>query len=390
MRKILAIVLATALLLCSCGPRSYISISPHLDIAQGSGEGGDRTASTYAELKSAILRLVEQGEEVGTISLVGYEGAAEQDVRTACSEVTNSEPLGAYGVEYMSYTCVQVLANYEATISITYSRSEEEMASVQVAGGLNEFKQLLAAALDEFAPGLAVELAYYSPQDYDVAAMVDEALRADPLGSVVVPSVEVALYPSSGLHRILEVNFDYNADTPVLNGRRLALEASAQNIASSLDGAADAEQAIRQLVSALTASSEFLPEREDDLVGEVSRDSTFTAYGALVDGAAASEGYALAFAAICELAGIDQRIVDGRWNGISHHWNLVELEGSWYHVDAALCDYYQNDGFLLTTDEQVSSELKWPAQGLPETATEPLGAEAEPIAAPSAEPIAEE
>ena len=103
------------------------------------------------------------------------------------------------------------------------------------------------------------------------------------------------------------------------------------------------------------------------------------AYGALVDGAAASEGYALALSALCGELGIETRRVNGRWNGAEHSWNLVELDGKWYHVDASLCDRYANESYLFRTDEEVAGELKWSPQGLPQTAEEPYSWENEPV-----------
>ena len=389
MRRAVLFMLVIAILLAGCGPRSYVSISPHLDIGTAGTDSDAMTASNYAELRSAIVRLVEQRIEEGTVSLVGYSGLAEQDVRTACSEVTNDEPLGAYGVEYMSYSCVKVLANYEAAISITYSRTQEEFDAVHRIGGASEFRTLLDDTLTSFGDSLAVELAYYSAADYDVAAAIDECLRADPLSAVTVPECEVNLYPSSGLRRIVEVKLNYPVSVEMLASRRAELVAEAAGVAAGIDPAADAEGIVRAVADELTERTSFLADREDDLSGEVSRDSTFTAYGALVGRAATSEGYALAVSGICTMLGIDSRIVEGRWNGIRHHWNLVELESGWYHVDVSLCDYYDNDDFMLKTDAEIGSELIWSAQGLPATAEVPLGMEAEPvpIEAPSPEPV---
>ncbi len=57
-----------------------------------------------------------------------------------------------------------------------------------------------------------------------------------------------------------------------------------------------------------------------------------TAYGALVDKKALCEGYAKAFSYLCNLAGIENMIVTGNTN-TAHMWNMVKLDGNWYHVD---------------------------------------------------------
>lgn len=55
-------------------------------------------------------------------------------------------------------------------------------------------------------------------------------------------------------------------------------------------------------------------------------------YGALVDGKALCEGYAKAFSYLCGRAGIENVIVTGNTT-TDHMWNMVKLDGNWYHVD---------------------------------------------------------
>lgn len=57
-----------------------------------------------------------------------------------------------------------------------------------------------------------------------------------------------------------------------------------------------------------------------------------TIYGALVDKKALCEGYAKAFSYLCGRSGIENIIVTGT-AGEAHMWNMVKLEGNWYHVD---------------------------------------------------------
>ena len=385
MRKLLALMIAAMLLLSSCGTHSYVDINPHLSAGSASvGPEEVLTASNYAELRSAILRLVEEGMEEGAINLMGYEGYAESDLRTACSEVTKSEPLGVYGVEYMSYTPpVRVLTNYETSVSITYSKTPEQLEAVKKVSGAWDFREELYALMDSLGTELVVDTAYFVAENYDADSLIERYMNENPAFSVENPSVEVNMYPTSGLHRIIEVKLEYKSSEEELERRRSALAEAIGAMTADIDRdvLGDAET-VRELVRALGEWSEFLPEREDDLTGSVARDDTFTAYGALAEGSAASEGYALALKALCSEVGLDARIVNGRWNGISHRWNLVEVEGSWYHVDAALCDYYGDDSYLLKTDEEIGDTLKWNPQGLPERATEPLSGDELPVIDP--------
>lgn len=62
------------------------------------------------------------------------------------------------------------------------------------------------------------------------------------------------------------------------------------------------------------------------------------AYGALVEGKAVCEGYAISFQRLMEAMGIPCYIASGKVQGEGHAWNLVQLNGQWYHLDATWDD----------------------------------------------------
>ncbi len=62
----------------------------------------------------------------------------------------------------------------------------------------------------------------------------------------------------------------------------------------------------------------------------------FTAYGALVDGQAVCQGYALAYKYLLKQAGINAYMVTS--SAMNHAWNLVELNGNYYQVDVTWDD----------------------------------------------------
>ncbi len=85
-----------------------------------------------------------------------------------------------------------------------------------------------------------------------------------------------------------------------------------------------------------------------------------TAYGSLVKGTSVCDGYALALSYILAGEGINSMMIAG-YAGGGHAWNIVELEGDWYEVDAtwddqddAEFDYLTHNYYNLTT-EQIES-----------------------------------
>ncbi len=62
----------------------------------------------------------------------------------------------------------------------------------------------------------------------------------------------------------------------------------------------------------------------------------FNAYGAMVKGTAVCQGYALAYKYLLEKAGIASYMVTS--DTMDHAWNMVKLDGKYYHVDVTFDD----------------------------------------------------
>ncbi len=71
---------------------------------------------------------------------------------------------------------------------------------------------------------------------------------------------------------------------------------------------------------------------------------SFTAYGALCKKMAVCEGYAKSFQLLCYSVGINCAQVYGTADGGPHMWNLVEIDGKWYHTDTTWDDPIGGDG----------------------------------------------
>lgn len=91
----------------------------------------------------------------------------------------------------------------------------------------------------------------------------------------------------------------------------------------------------------------------------------YRAYGALVNGDAVCNGYAEALQLLFMCAGIDSEFVIGTANGIDHAWNLVKLDGKWYHLDATWNDPIPDLGedlvhpYFNVSDEVIEESHIW-------------------------------
>lgn len=97
----------------------------------------------------------------------------------------------------------------------------------------------------------------------------------------------------------------------------------------------------------------------------------YRAYGALVNGDAVCNGYAEALQLLFMCAGVESRFVIGTADGVDHAWNLVCLDGLWYHLDATWDDPVPDKGetaihsFFNVTDAIMEKSHTWEIKDYP-------------------------
>ena len=69
-----------------------------------------------------------------------------------------------------------------------------------------------------------------------------------------------------------------------------------------------------------------------------------SAYGHLVLGNTICSGYAKAFKLVCDLAGIECWVVDGKTKEL-HEWNIVCSDEYWYYADVTYADTSSGNKF---------------------------------------------
>lgn len=91
-----------------------------------------------------------------------------------------------------------------------------------------------------------------------------------------------------------------------------------------------------------------------------------TAYSALTTGKAICQAYAMSANKMFNLLGIENEIIIGELDGVAHGWNLVKLNGKWYHLDITNNDALRKNEFFLTNDDILkASGFTWDAAKYP-------------------------
>ena len=117
------------------------------------------------------------------------------------------------------------------------------------------------------------------------------------------------------------------------------------------------------LVAHCEYSEETRQEPESDI---------YRAYGALVNEDAVCNGYAEAMQLLLMCVDVNTQFVIGTADGIDHAWNLVELDGNWYHLDTTWDDPLPDQGeyvlhpYFNVTDDIMKKNHEWVEEDYPE------------------------
>ena len=312
-------------------------------------------------LKTAITGMISRHEVRGDFRMSNYKGNPSEDLAAACYEIKSSNPLGVYAVETLSYETNYVVSYYTATVYITYKRSAEEIGSVQYVGRREELDRVICETVDSFAPEFVFRI--YSPDvdnDY-IRELVKRHCYDDPVSVIREPVVTVDAYPADGANRIYDVRLDFDLPLLLIPSMTRELDDGIRDAAAQLTET-ESDQAALAL-----AGAEYLSAL---CAGDVEIPGTYrdTAYGAFVEHDADSKGFALAFRALCAAMDVECIVVEGSVGGKGgepHFWNIIGLDGAYYHADvSAFADGDPAAAFLLNDDALWGTYL-WDTETYP-------------------------
>ncbi len=324
MRKMMCAVMA-ALMLLSTGcssmlNRDYSSVTVHSATPTAEGDANTMRVQNYQELVNALIYLINQGEESGSIRYSGEEADFKKLMDEACLEVKQEDPLGAYAVDYIKYSVISIVGSYEADVQITYRRTREQVASIVDATGAAAIRSELSRALSSFDTEVVLRISYFEEDEAYIQQLVRQAYLSNPATALDFPDAQVAMYPESGQQRIVEVTLTYHQSLQTLESWRNSLSREAERICQPLT-----ELTIKEKLDGITGTLQSL--------GAYSAQGGSTAYDALLGGGGDSQGVALAFSLLCRQVGVTCSVVDGQKNGQSHFWNVVQTASGYRHVD---------------------------------------------------------
>ncbi|MCI8465139.1 MAG: hypothetical protein HFI63_04680 [Lachnospiraceae bacterium] len=168
----------------------------------------------------------------------------------------------------------------------------------------------------------------------EVKVMVTNVINHSPELFYVGNSYSVR-YNTSGT--VFDVTWNYlESDKTKVREMKGAMERRRAEILSRVESGMTDVEKLMVIHDALVMNTTYSMKTTWQPAGTSGGGGCYTAYCVLVEGLGVCHGYALAFSYLASEVGIDTRFVAG--SRINHAWNLVLVDGNWYHLDCTWDD----------------------------------------------------
>ena len=366
MKRIASLCLAACLLLSGCASLfdgDYVSTTPHQE--QGGLTGNVSTQiRNYEDLVATLIAMTERGSKNGVIFVSNYDPElVGPDMERAVEKALVRSPIAAYAVEKITWELGTNSGQRAVAVSITYYHERSEILAIRKVKNAEEATQLLYKELNDSSAGVVMYIEDYEKVDY--VQLVEKYAFDNPQAVMETPEVVAGVYPQTGSSRVVEVKFTYQNSRETL--RRLKSQVLPLYASSMHSVTQNAEDKVK-----FTQLYSYLMDRG---FGEYTIETSNTpAYSLLWHGAGDSKAFATLYAAVCRLAQLECQVIIGTHQGEPWYWNLVKIDGSYYHLD--LLQSHESGVFSLMLDEQMSGYV-WNYSDYPATPQEQGGQPAE-------------
>lgn len=342
--RICAAVLAACmcLLLSGCDfwmDGHYSNVKPHLE---ENVEGSNRISQvgSYKELLQKMVELVESGRQSTMIYLSGgTQQLLETYMQMACQYVTQFNAIGAYSVDEITYEVGTSGAKPAVAVVITYLHDRSEILRMDKVNTMDQAEELITAALDNCDADVVLRVSYYELLDFQ--QFVKDYVDNNPQSCMEMPQVKVGVYPDMGDERVIQLSFTYQTSRDSLR----SMQSAVKQIFSSAKLYVGEDTAAWEKCSQLYS---FLMERYEYKV----ETSITPPYSLLHHGVGDSKAFATVYAAMCRQAGLTCQVVSGTKAGEPWYWNVLLIDGVYYHVDLLRCS--SENGFFVKTENEMS------------------------------------
>ena len=341
MKKMAAILLVLSVFLGGCSywmNGSYSSVKPHEEPFDQQNRP-TMQVSSYEEVITALATLVESGAESGLISLqYDTEETAKADMDKAIREIRQNNPFAVYAVEDIGYAFGASGSRKAVLLQITYLPNRVRPEKIQRVQTIEQVRKIVSQHLIA-CDGSAV-LYFDNPEQVDYAKMVADYAVSNPQQVMETPTVTVNYYPEQGQQQMVELVFTYQTSSAQLRTLREKVVPVFSSAFQYVAGEWTEMEKMQRLYA-------FLMDRYEYTITS----SITPAYSLLLHGEGDEKAFAMVYAAMCNQAKLDCRVVIGTKDGAAWTWNAVKVDGEYYYLDLLLDN--GGEGFRLYTREEM-------------------------------------
>lgn len=346
MKRLTALFLAACLLLSGCSiwmDGSYVSITPHMEQRNEQSQNVD-WISNVDQLHEAVRTMVNYGRANDLFYIRNYgEKSVSVDMRQVEYWIKNTDPIGAYAVESITYELGVNGEQSTLSVNIDYRHSRTEILRIQKVSGLENTQKAIHSALNKLSTELVLYIENY--QDADFAQIVEDYAQKEPDVVMEIPAVSVTVYPNQGEERVAEIKFTYQTNRDNLR----TMQSQVKRVFESAQLYINSDETTHEKYTHLYS---FLMERF-----EYKFDTSITpAYSLLRYGVGDAKAFAVVFAAMCRQIGLECLTVSGTRDGAPWSWNIVREDDAYYHVDLLRCE---EDGEFREYPDALMSGYVW-------------------------------
>lgn len=209
-----------------------------------------------------------------------------------------------------------------------------------------DFYKVVRYGLSNFEDSLTLDIRNYSGSYKDDFKDVYNRARASAEDFTRVKNYSSGLkYSANSMRMTLTFEYKYSKDEfkKRVENVRVALNKARHVVANQITSSLGDFEKELVLHDYIVNNTRYDIENEKK---DTIPDSSFEEYGALVLGVAVCEGYSRAMKLMCDLSGIECIIATGSsiTRGIGHAWNIVKIDGEYYHLDLTYDDPVTEDG----------------------------------------------
>lgn len=353
-RTVICIGIVFAFLLSGCSwmGGSYVSVTPHHEKLSGV-QSDSLSAANYSELRSHLAELTESGAESAIIYVPEYDREeVEQGMENAVRYITQILPVGAYAIDKVDYEIGTGAGQPAISVNISYLHGRSELRRIKQADKMTDARDIIWNALEDCADSVVIHVQKYT--ELDMVQLVADFAAQRPDVVMEIPAVAIGIYPEQGTRRVLELRFTYQTSRENLRTMKSMVKRVFDSAALYINQNDAQEQKYTQLFTFLTERFDYKYET-----------SITPSYSLLCHGVGDARTFAEVYAAMCRSAGLDCRTVSGTRNGEAWYWNLISVDGAFYHVD--LIESRAAGILIKQLDDQMEGYV-WDYSAYPETA----------------------